>query len=62
MALRLSYRISAEALNNHSVQREQQSVDSHHHSQPTNADQQRHHTEQSMQERPPSCIDLLTSF
>jgi len=62
MALRFSYRINADAPTNGSAQPERQGIDSHHGSQPTDANQPHHDKEQSMQERPPSCIDLLTSF
>ena len=62
MALRFSYRISAEALNNSSVQPDRQSMDRQQRSQHANAEQPRCYTEESMQETQPSCIDLLTSF
>ena len=62
MALRFSYRINADAPTNDPAQPERQGIDSHHGSQPTDANQPHHDKEQSMQETPPSCIDLLTSF
>jgi hypothetical protein len=62
MALRFSYRINAEALNQCSARINRQSDLSPDGSEPSNANQSLHHTKQSMQESPPSCIDLLTSF
>ena len=62
MALRFSYRINSEALNKCSAQPTRQSVLSPSSSEPSNTDQSLKDTKQSMQESPPSCIDLLTSF
>jgi hypothetical protein len=62
MALRFSYRINAEALNQCSAQINRQSVLSPDSTEPSDTNQSLHDTKQSMQESPPSCIDLLTSF
>lgn len=62
MALRFSYRISTEVLNEPSVQPERQRMDSHHRPEAPNTGEQRHDSEQSKQERVVSCLDLLTSF
>jgi hypothetical protein len=62
MALRFSYRINAEALNECSARINRQSDLSPDCSEPSSANQSLDDTKQSMQESLHSCIDLLTSF
>jgi hypothetical protein len=62
MALRYSYRISTATPTNQSAMPEQQTIDSQQYTETDITNPPPHQTEQSMQERPTSCIDLLTSF
>lgn len=62
MALRFSYRITAEAMNEPSLQPDQRNVDNHHNPEGSNSGEHCHDRAQARQEAPPSCLDLLTSF
>lgn len=62
MALRFSYRISPESLNNGTTQQPGQNVERDHGAETSGSEPHPDHSKASMQTQPASCIDLLTSF